>query len=279
MPRATTGPARLRRLRKALARIVAEAADRVVRRRTTSRRSDVRRKGPGDFVTAVDLATERWLRTRLSALVPEAGFLGEETPASDLNHGLVWCVDPIDGTSNYAHGLPQFAVAVALLDRLRPVVAAVWTAPEAVVFSAARGLGALRNGRPLRVRSGRTADDAIHGAQWFRGGGDLRFLAALQTRGARIRTFGSTVVQVMDVACGRLDANVQQQGRIWDVAAPGLILIEAGGRFTDWAGRSVFPFPSLDVEHTATLAAPPNVHRRLLLELSALDQPTQKTFR
>lgn len=273
MPATTLGPTRLRALRARLARTVAGAAAMVASRRTASRRSDVRRKGPGDFVTAVDLAAERWLRDRLVALVPEAGFLGEETPSSDLERGLVWCVDPIDGTSNYAHGLPQYAVAVALLERRRPVVAAVWTAPDHALYAAARGLGATRNGRRLRTAAGHCDDGAIHGAQWFRGGDDLRFLAALQANGARIRTFGSTVVQLMDVACGRLDANVQQQGRIWDLAAAGLIVEEAGGRFTDWRGKAVFPFRSLAVVHTATLAAPPNVHRQLRAALRPLARP------
>ena len=248
-------------------------------RRTQSRRGDVRRKGPGDFVTAVDLAAERWLRGRLADLVPGAGFLGEETPSSDLERGFVWCVDPIDGTSNYAHGLPQYAVAVALLERCRPVVASVWTAPEQALYAAARGLGATRNGRRLRIPAGRRDDAAIHGAQWFRGSEDLRFLGALQKHGARIRTFGSTVVQLMDVACGRLDANVQQQGRIWDLAAAGLVVEEAGGRFTDWGGKPVFPFPSLAVEHTASLAAPANVHRQVLAALAPLRSGRAKTFR
>ncbi len=273
------GVSRLRRLRTQLEVIVAEAAEIVHRRRARTRRGEVRRKGPGDFVTAVDLAAERWLRDRLCALVPEAGFLGEETPSTDLDRGLVWCVDPIDGTSNFAHGLPMYAVAVALLERRRPVVAAVWTAPDGLLHSAARGLGASRRGRRIRIPDGRADDGAIHGAQWFRGNDDLRFLSALQARGARIRTFGSTVVQLVDVACGRLDANVQQQGRIWDLAAAGLIVEEAGGRFTDWHGRPVFPFPSLTVEHTATLAAAPNVHRPLLASLSALAPKPQKTFR
>ncbi len=245
----------------------------VARRRTSSRRKDVRRKGPGDFVTAVDLAAERWLRARLVELVPGAGFLGEETPSSDLESGHVWCVDPIDGTSNYANGLPQYAVAVALLERRRPVVAAVWTAPDHAVYAAARGQGAFCNGRRMRMAAGRCDDGAIHGAQWFRGGDDVGFLAALQADGARIRTFGSTVVQLMDVAGGRLDANVQQQGRIWDLAAAGLIVEEAGGRFTDWRGRAVFPFPSLDVAHTPTLAASPKVHRALLAALKPHARP------
>ena len=92
----------------------------------------------------------------------------------------------------------------------------------------------------------------------------MQFLSALQSEGARIRTLGSTVVQLCDCAMGRLDGNVQQQGRIWDFAAAGLIAQEAGLKFTDWRGRSVFPVGDLMVEHTATVAARPGVHRKLL---------------
>ena len=98
----------------------------------------------------------------------------------------------------------------------------------------------------------------------------MSFLAALQGQGARIRTLGSTVVQLCDAAAGRLDANVQQQGRVWDFAAAGLIAEEAGLKFTDWTGRRVFPLPSLTVEHTPTVAARPAVHRRICQALRAL---------
>ena len=85
----------------------------------------------------------------------------------------------------------------------------------------------------------------------------------LQSQGARIRTLGSTVTQLADVVMGRLDGNVQQQGRLWDFAAAGLVAVEAGVKFTDWHGRAVFPVKNLLIEHTATIAATPAVHRRI----------------
>ena len=86
----------------------------------------------------------------------------------------------------------------------------------------------------MKAPRGRFDDGAMIGCQWFRGQADMRFLVALQSRGARIRTLGSTVVQLCDCAAGRLDGNVQQQGRLWDFAAAGLIAQEAGLRFTTW---------------------------------------------
>ncbi|MCB9878551.1 MAG: inositol monophosphatase family protein [Planctomycetes bacterium] len=238
-------------------------AEGIARARVRLRPGDVRRKAIGDFVTSLDLRGERQLRRALQQLLPEAGFLGEETPSRELDRELVWVVDPIDGTSNFSRGLPQFAVSVALLRHGQPVLAAVHCAPEQALYSAVLGGGAARGRRKLITGPARFDDGAMVGCQWFRGQQQLAFLAALQSTGARIRTLGSTVVQMIDVVSGRLDANVQEQGRLWDFAASGLIATEAGLEFTDWRGRPVFPVAALDSGHTATIAAPRNVHRRI----------------
>lgn len=227
-----------------------------------------RRKGPGDFVTAIDVAAERQLRRLLLAAHPEAGFLGEETGEQGLDRDFLWVVDPVDGTSNFARGLPCYAVAAACLHRGSPLVAAIWCEPEGVLYSAAAQLGAFRAGRRIRIGRGRRGDAAILGCQWHRGQPRMRFLERLQADGCRIRTFGSTVVQIADVVMGRLDGNVQQQGRIWDLAAPGLILLEAGGVFTDWQGQRVFPVADLSARHTPSIAAPAAVQQRLVCILN-----------
>lgn len=252
------------RLRAPLLAIVAAAARRVANAQRRLRPQEVRRKGVGDFVTAVDERIEAWLRRQLRRLLPEAGFLGEESVPSGLDRPWSWVVDPIDGTSNFARGLPHFAVSVALLHGGQPLLAVVHCAPENACYDAVLGRGARRNGRRLRMQSGRLDDGAMLGCQWFRGQQRLGFLARLQRAGGRIRTLGSTVTQLADVVMGRLDGNVQEQGRIWDLAAAGLLVVEAGGRFTDWSGRPVLPFASLAMGHTATVAAPANVHPGLL---------------
>lgn len=228
----------------------------------------IRRKGLGDFVTLVDVRAERQLRAALAKALPEAGFLGEESKPCGLDREWVWVVDPIDGTSNFARGLPHFAVAVALLWRGQPVLACLHCAPEGSTYTAVSGAGAHRDGRRIHIPAGRLDDGAVFGCQWQRDRQHYDFLARLQRRGGRIRTFGSTVVQLADVAMGRLDGNVQEQGRVWDVAAAGLLVLEAGGRFTDWTGRPVFPLPDLDIGHIPTVAAPANIHRRLLALLA-----------
>jgi len=262
-----------RRLRPGLLAIVAEVADRIARAQSRLRPADVQRKAVGDFVTRIDVQSERRLRRELLALFPEAGFLGEESDPHELTRDWLWVVDPIDGTSNFARGLPQFAVSAALLHRGQPVLAAVHCAPERAMFSAILGDGTRRERRRVTAPKGRFDDGAIVGCQWFRGQAQMEFLAALQSTGARIRTLGSTVVQLCDCVMGRLDANVQQQGRVWDFAAAGLIAVEAGMKFTDWSGRAVFPIRDLQVGHTATIAARPAVHRRVLALLQPFAAP------
>ncbi len=253
-----------RRLRSPVVAAVRDVAATVRRSQARLRPQDVHAKGVGDYVTSVDLRGERQLRAALLRLLPSAGFLGEETPAAELDREWLWVVDPIDGTSNFAHRLPHFAVSVALLWRRQPVLACIHCAPENAVYVALDGAGAVRNGRSLRLPERPLDAAAIVGCQWHRGQQDLGFVAALQRRGNRIRTFGSTVTQLADVATGRLDANVQEQGRIWDFAAAGLVVVEAGGRFTDWRGRDVFPLASLEVGHTATVAGGRPAHAAIV---------------
>lgn len=248
----------------AAARLVAAAQVRL-------RPADVRRKAVGDFVTAVDLRCERFLRRELARILPEAGFLGEETPPSELDRPWLWVVDPIDGTSNFSRRLVYHAVSVALLWRGQPMLACLHCEPEDATYSSVRGRGAWRNGRRISIPGSALDDAAIVGCQWHRGQQQFHFLARLQAKGSRVRTFGSTVTQLADVAMGRLDGNVQEQGRIWDIAAAGLVVLEAGGCFTDWRGAPVFPFRRLDIGHTPTVAAGPLVHRALLRQLKGCE--------
>ena len=242
-------------------------------RRASVRPPELRRKGPGDFFTAVDLRIEARLRRILVAAHPDHGFLGEESGATDAEADFVWVVDPIDGTNNFGRSLRCHAVAVACLHRGRPVAAAMSCQPEDQIYSAARGLGAFRGRRRIRLDPRRLDDGSIIGCQWHQGSKSLDFVAALVATGARVRNFGCTVVHLCDLVMGRLDANVQQQGKIWDIAAPGLLVLEAGGRFTDWGGNPVFPVALDGSLHHPTLAAAPPVHRVLRKALARSVSP------
>lgn len=261
-------PTQLRRLLRTAREAAALGGAYAVRRHRPAQGIDVQVKAEGDFVTRVDLAVEARLRRVLLGRHPEHGFLGEESSPERLDAPFVWVVDPIDGTSNFARGLRDFAVSVACLHRGRPLAAACFCAPENVLYSAASGLGAFRGRRRLRLHTATLGPAAIVGVQWLRDSRHVPFLEAVLASGSRVRNLGCTVAQLCDVAAGRLDANLQEQGKVWDIAAAGLVVLEAGARFTDWEGYDVFPFEHLDgSRHYPSLAALPAVHRRLVTAL------------
>lgn len=255
-----------RQLLRSVLGIVQQAAS--LARRATHSSKTRRRKTAGDFVTQVDLRCERWLRRKLLSLRRDSGFLGEETAPMGLDREEVWVVDPIDGTSNYANGLFPWAVAVALLRHRKPELAAICVEPEGHRYAAIRGQGAWRNGRRMPPPRPSWNDGSILGCQWTPGSAAGGLLAALQSRGARIRAYGSTVSQLLDVASGKLDGNVQTQGRLWDLAAPSLVAEEVGARVTDWSGNAIFPVRTLDAAHHASIVAMPRVHRSVLQALA-----------
>ncbi len=272
MPAALPPPATRRSILRT-ARVTAKELGEFVRSRHKPSPRPAMRKGEGDFVTKTDIAAERRARKLLLAAHPEHGFLGEETEPVRADADFVWVIDPIDGTSNFTQGLPQYAVSIACLHRGRPLAAAVHAEPDGGLYAAARGLGATRNGRKLRTPPHRLGDASVIGAQWHRGRRrGLEFVARVADTGARIRVIGSTVVELCDVATGRLHANVQEQGRVWDFAAAALIVTEAGSRFTGWEGEPIFPIDDLQADaHYPSIAAPPALHRELVRTLCDLD--------
>lgn len=266
--RATETPRRL-------ARFAADAAQAVgrwlVRERERRRSLGARDKGEGDPVTDLDLAAERRLRDSIARHWPRHGFVGEETGTAELERAHVWIVDPIDGTANFAAGLSPWGVSVACLRDGVPLVGAVYAFPDDATVVAQRGGGThlVRAGGGWRrihtPATARLAASSVVGVQWFRGVRRLPFLAPILATGTRVRVFGCTVAQLCDVARGRLQANVQQQGKVWDIAAAGLIVEEAGGRFSRWNGRPVFPCSPRELtQHHATVGGPPAVHRQLV---------------
>jgi myo-inositol-1(or 4)-monophosphatase len=224
----------------------------------------VREKSPGDLVTDLDEELEARLRRELHRAWPAHGFVGEEGGSSGAGAELVWLVDPIDGTSNLAAGLPIFGISVCCLRRGVPLAGAIHCFPERATYFAGAGLGCYRGGRRIEIpRRAKLTARAIVGVQWKRGGRNLSFLAPVLRTGARVRILGSTVVQVCDVLTGRLDANLQEQGRPWDIAACGLLVAEAGGEFTRWDGSPIFPLAPSARGHSPSLAAGRSIHRHL----------------
>jgi myo-inositol-1(or 4)-monophosphatase len=216
-------------------------------------------KSGGSPVTEADIGVDTFLRVRLSALLPEAAWLSEETvdDALRLTRRFVWVVDPIDGTRAYMSGSPDWAVCVALLDEGVPILGVVHAPACAATYTAIAGSGAKRNGEAIRASSGRTLAGA-------RIAGPKPMLDAL----ARVQPFEavgkipSLALRLTRIADGTIDAGlISPDARDWDLAAADLVLREAGGRLSGGDGGPVtynrpVPVHGMLVASSDALAAP-----------------------
>jgi myo-inositol-1(or 4)-monophosphatase len=198
----------------------------------------VSRKGPADFVSAADLKAEETLFDLLTKARPGYGFLGEErgmVEGSDKTH--TWIVDPIDGTTNFLHGMPHFAVNIAL-ERDGEIVAGVTYNPILnELFWAEKGKGAYLNDKRIRVAGRARLDDALLATGVpFRGrpghGQYLKELHQITQRVAGVRRLGSSALDFAWVAAGRFDGYWERNLAPWDVAAGVILVTEAGGKVT-----------------------------------------------
>jgi myo-inositol-1(or 4)-monophosphatase len=234
-------------------------------------------KGPGEFVSTADLKAEKVLRTELAKARPGYGFLLEEggaVPGSDPHHR--WIVDPLDGTTNFLHGIPQWAISIAL-ERDGEIVAGLIYEPlRDEAFWAEKGVGAYVNDRRLRVSARRQLGDAVIGTGIpFRERGEhaayLRTLAAVMAATSGVRRPGSAALDLAYVAAGRFDGFWEFGLRPWDIAAGILLVREAGGYVTDMAGGH-------DMLRTGdVLAANDHLHQPLARLLKEALQPSAVT--
>jgi myo-inositol-1(or 4)-monophosphatase len=202
----------------------------------------VAKKAPADFVSAADLKAEQTIFEALTKARPGYSFLGEERgliEGTDKTH--TWIVDPLDGTTNFLHALPHFAINIAL-QREGAVVAAVTYNPAAnELFWAEKGKGAYVNDRRLRVAARTRLEESVFatGIPFLGHGQHGRFLKELHQvsqRVAGVRRFGSAALDLAWVAAGRYDGYWERDLSPWDIAAGVLLVTEAGGKVTDADG-------------------------------------------
>ena len=213
--------------------------------RNIGKNLQIEKKGPIDLVTQVDVEIEKMCRKRLADHFPAHVVLAEELPnsppATDGSASHVWMFDPIDGTVNYAHGMPVFCSSLALEIEGEIVVGAVYDPSRQELFVAERGDGARLNGRPICVSKVPRIQDAMlcTGFPY-----DLhetfdqlvRVFGGFVQRAQAIRRLGSAAIDLCYVASGRLDGFWEQRLKPWDTAAATLIVKEAGGVVTDMQG-------------------------------------------
>lgn len=224
-----------------IARRAAEEAGRVIMQGLRQLdQLQVEEKGRGDLVSAVDRRSEEVIRRVLLEKFPGHAVLGEEFGASGRSE-FEWVIDPLDGTANFVHGLPQFAVSIALLKGGKPEAGVVYNPVTDDWFTAARGQGAQWNGRKMRVNTLRDAGRGFVGTGFpFKSPDKLalqyRYVEAALAAFSDVRRLGSAALDLCFVACGRLDAFFEMGLNPWDMAAGVLIAQEAGAIVTDLQG-------------------------------------------
>jgi myo-inositol-1(or 4)-monophosphatase len=192
-------------------------------------------KGPANFVTMADKRAEEMLHDDLTKGRPGYGFLGEEggiREGSDKSH--TWIVDPLDGTTNFLHGIPQFAISIGLQREGTMIAGLIYNPANDDLFIAERGKGAFLNDQRLRVAGRRNlADCVIACGLPHIGRGDLELsraeMTAIQSKVAGLRRFGAASLDLAYVAAGRFDGYWERNLQPWDLAAGQIIVREAGG--------------------------------------------------
>ncbi len=255
--------------RSAVINVIVRAADRAARGLKRDfgevENLQVSRKGPSDFVSAADLRAEETLRQELAKARPGFGFLMEE---SGTRHGNPeaeqrWIVDPLDGTTNFLHGLPHFAVSIALEERGEITAGVVYDPIKEELFWAEKGIGAYLGDQRLRVSGRRSLSDCLLATGIpFQGHGDAarfsRELAGAMAVTAGVRRWGTASLDLAYVAAGRYDGFWEWGLSAWDFAAGWLLVREAGGFVTEMDGSS------LALDSGSLLAANGGLHPELI---------------
>ncbi|MDR0711287.1 MAG: inositol monophosphatase [Prevotellaceae bacterium] len=215
--------------------------------RETFSMSRVEMKGENNFVSDVDRNAEKQIVAVLHDLLPQAGFIAEEGTADSNNERYRWVVDPLDGTTNFIHGLAPYAVSIALMDGDEVILGVVYEAVANECFYAWKGSKAFLNGQEIHVSEVTTVKTALvaTGFPYHNFEKIQRYMNSLaffmhQSHG--MRRLGSAATDLVYVACGRFEAFYGFSLKPWDVAAGSLIMQQAGGKVSDFSGGNSYIF-------------------------------------
>jgi myo-inositol-1(or 4)-monophosphatase len=233
---------------------------------------DVMRKGPSDWVTTVDHASEEAIVKALTKAFPDHTVKAEESAPTTASSSYQWLIDPLDGTVNYIHRFPMFGISVALLRFGVLEVGVVYDPLREEMFTARRGHGAWLNGRRIRVSGQPLLKESLLATGFpFRAKRYLDpYLASFRRiflETGSIRRAGSAALDLAYTACGRLDGFWEMALSPWDMAAGALLIQEAGGRVSDFFGRDTY----LEAGHIT--AGNRSIHPRLVRILTPIFQP------
>lgn len=232
------------------------------------RSSDVETKSKHSYVTYVDKSAEELIVSKLQALIPEAGFIVEENTIDTMGDTYNWVVDPLDGTTNFIHGVPAFSVSIALMKKDDVVLGVVYGIMQDECFYAVKGYGAHLNGRPIMVSKAAELSQSLlaTGFPYYDYDRLDAFIVLFRwcmqhTRG--LRRLGSAAIDLAYVACGRFEGFFEYGLHAWDVAAGVLLVEEAGGKVTDFQNGENYIFGK------ELVATNRKIHDEFLVQLSA----------
>jgi len=222
----------------------------------------VSRKADNEFVTIVDKSSEEEIIKILQKNYPSHGFIAEEGSQQDSND-FIWIIDPLDGTVNFIHGVPQFCVSIALQYKGRITQAVIYDPLHQELFTASRGGGAQLNDRRIRVSQCTYIEEALFSGTFpminpEKAAQQLDVINGLFHHAAGVRHIGAAALELAYVAAGRLDGFWSNNVKMWDIAAGGLIVEEAGGLVSDWQSNPNY-WNSSDV-----IAGNPKMFKQLL---------------
>lgn len=207
--------------------------------------NDVEYKGENDPFTYVDVTTEGILKKGCASMIPGCGFITEETAAEKGENDYTWIIDPIDGTVNFTHGIPHFCISIALTYKEEIVMGHIYHPVLDQMYVAIKGKGFKLDGEVKKVSQRKEFKQAVLGTgfpyahhSWVPD--YLGLVADLHQSSQGFRRFGSAALDLAYVACGRLDGYFEFQLNAWDIAAGALMVQEAGGKITDFAGGDRF---------------------------------------
>jgi myo-inositol-1(or 4)-monophosphatase len=233
----------------------------------SGRPQEVKFKGEIDLVTAADLKAEAFLLDAIQAEFPNHRVISEESGVWDGDPDHVWYIDPLDGTTNYAHGVPYYCVSVAYAVKGVVQLAVVYNPQMGESYTAGRGQGAWLNGAPLRVSAAAGLDQALllTGFPYdvrTNPANNLDHFGKFMLLSQGVRRLGSAALDLCFVAAGRFDGYWEIRLKPWDIAAGGLVVEEAGGVVTNLAGDQDYLSTPCSI-----LAANPIIHPQMLAKL------------
>lgn len=209
--------------------------------------SDIESKGIHDFVTYVDKQSEKIIVQELGKILPEAGFIAEEDSSLKVSDKYNWVIDPLDGTTNFIHGIPPHAISIALLENEEPIIGVIFEITSGECFYAWKGAPAFLDGKEIKVSQTQLLNDSLIATgfpyyDFTKLPQYLNLLSDLMQSTRGIRRLGSAATDLAYLACGRFDVFYEYGLRSWDVAAGIIIVKQAGGIVTDFKGNNNFLF-------------------------------------